>query len=146
MEDSRCAGEAPQRSLAVAAQADAHWLAAGAPLSAARSEKPILVCAALEITSRYFWPSPMTIEGLHWGVQLKVGAALRVDDLGIVAAHKHAWVLEALGIERDDVGDPKTLARGDQQFAQLDGDVGDGRVADGDFGRWARQPQQLDRS
>jgi hypothetical protein len=67
MEDSRCAGEAPQRSLAVAAQADAHWLAAGAPLSAARSEKPILVCAALEITSRYFWPSPMTIEGLHWG-------------------------------------------------------------------------------
>src|SRR5262245_30463929 len=51
---------------------EVYWLAVGAPLSAARSEKPILACAALEIMSKYFWSSPITIEGLHWGVQLKV--------------------------------------------------------------------------
>src|SRR5262245_36796530 len=51
---------------------EVYWLAVGAPLSAARSEKPILAWAALEIMSKYFWSSPMTMEGLHWGVQLKV--------------------------------------------------------------------------
>jgi hypothetical protein len=57
---------------AVLVASEVYWLAAGAGLSAAHSEKPILACAALEIISKYFWSSPKTIAGLHWGVQLKV--------------------------------------------------------------------------
>src|SRR5262245_8828120 len=46
-----------------------HWATASlarAGGSAARSEEPILACAALEIVSTSFWSSPMTPEGLRF--------------------------------------------------------------------------------
>jgi hypothetical protein len=50
---------------------------------------------------------------------LPLGAALQVDDLGIVAPHQHALVLDdvAFGIERDDVGNAKAFTCDDEQVA-----------------------------